>query len=145
MRFSCLSVARMQHMGVAKVARRVYTFRMTRQILSLVFILLLASCGGLPGRNDTHIVRWELKDESIALWKETGDGIEVVLNRDGDRIFSSLLRNNRDSRLEIYAGRLFVTSGKTKDFSPKQALRIDLGDEEKARVMPVLPQRKKVD
>ena len=83
---------------------------MTKQILASLLLasLTLTACSSLPSRKENSVVRFALRDDNIASWKEKGDGIAVQLNEEGQRKIASLTRQNPGSELEVYVARTLV-------------------------------------
>ena len=107
-------------------------------------LLFLNACSTYPHENDTKIVRFALRDDNIASWEEKGDGIAVHLNNEGRRKLVSITRNNPGSEMEIYAGRIFLTSSVIHNTLKGDNLYVEIdNDDVKDQVLAMLPQSKK--
>ena len=76
---------------------------------ALIVTLFTSACASAPGDN-TETVRFNLRPEQIVSWEEKGDGVAVSLNDEGKRQLSSLTRHHKGSEMQIYAGRIMLTS-----------------------------------
>jgi len=92
--------------GPRAIDRRMKDFISSLLLLSLLF---LSACAAAPDRGD-HIVRFALRPEQIESWEEKSGGIAVRLNTEGRRQLASLTRHNVGSEMQIYAGRVLLTS-----------------------------------
>lgn len=104
--------------------------------------LIITSCSTLQER-ETPVVRFALRDTNIESWEEKGDGIAVHLNREGQRKIASLTRNNPRSEMEIYAGRIFLTSSVISRPLRGENLYVEINDDVREQVLALLPQSKK--
>lgn len=118
---------------------------MTRHIRTFFILstLLISACSTTPAYNDKKIVRFALRDDQITSWKERDDGVEVHLNTEGQRKLTGLTRNNKGSEMEIYAGRIFLTSETISTTLRGNALYVEIDDDVKDRALAMLPQGKK--
>ena len=112
--------------------------------LSLIFLLTLTACSSLPEPRDTEVVRFALRDDNIISWEEKGDGIAVKLNNAGQRKLVSITRDHKGSEMEIYAGRVLLTSEKISQTIRGESLYVEIDDDNvKDRVLAMLPAAKK--
>ncbi len=105
--------------------------------------LALAACSSTPELNEVENVRFALRDDAIASWQETDNGFAIQLNSEGQRKLCSLTRNNPDKTLEIYAGRIFVSSTTIHEPLRGTNLAVQTDDDIKDRVMAFLPAAKR--
>ncbi len=110
----------------------------------LLSTLSITACSSTPEARTTPVVRFALREDNITSWQEFDDGVAVELNREGQRKLSSITRNNLGSEMEIYAGRIFMTSQKINHPLRGQKIYVEIdNDEARDEVMAMLPHKKK--
>lgn len=111
--------------------------------LLLLSLLPLTACSSLPPERDTKVVRFALRDDNIATWEEKGDGIAVHLNREGQRKLVAVTRNHPGAEMEIYAGRVLLTSEKISRTLRGDNLYVEINDDVRDQVLALLPPSKR--
>ena len=111
--------------------------------LLLVSVLTLSACSSLPDQRETPVVRFALRDDNIETWEEKNDGIAVHLNREGQRKLRALTRDHSGSEMEIYAGRVLLTSEKISQTLRGEYLYVDVNDDVMDEAIAQLPPAKK--
>ncbi|PZP56949.1 MAG: hypothetical protein DI586_02030 [Micavibrio aeruginosavorus] len=112
--------------------------------LLLVSTLSFTACSSTPEPRTTPVVRFALREDNITSWQEMDDGVAVELNQEGQRRLSSMTRNNLGSEMEIYAGRIFVTSEKISRPLRGQKIYVEIdNDDVRDNVLAMLPRNKK--
>ncbi len=126
-------------------------FSMKKIISSLLLVSILSitalsitACSSTPEPRTTPVVRFALREDNITSWQEMDDGVAVELNREGQRKLSSITRNNQGAEMEIYAGRIFVTSEKISRPIRGQKIYVEIdNDDARDEVLAMLPRNKR--